>query len=253
MHHHLDPLWRNAEEPTGLDDLEHLVHERRGVDGDLGTHIPVRMSESLRHRRSRQALRRPGAQGPAGGGQNQPLHVLGPLALEGLEDRAVLAVDREQAHALVPDFPQHQRARHHHHLLVGEGDVAAGADRREGRTQPHCSHQPRHHQLRRLGGDGLDPFLAHTNLNVPGADPVSQLHRSGLVGDGYAGRPEAPHLLRQLRDVSPGSEGHHLEALRKRLHHGEGLHADAPGASQQADALHGAFPPSPRTWLLIRP
>jgi hypothetical protein len=200
-----------------------------------------------------QAIGRPGAQGPAGGGQDQPLHVLGPLTLQGLEDRAVLAVDREQAHAPAPDLAQHQRARHHHHLLVGEGDVAAGADGGEGRTQPHRSHESGDHQVRRLGRSGLEAFLSCANLDVRGADPVSQLRCAGLVGDGDAGRVKATHLLHQLPDVAPGGQGHDLEALGEGLHDGEGLLADAPGASQQADALHEALPPSPRTWALIRP
>ena len=44
-----------------------------------------------------------------------------------------------------------------------------------------------------------------------------------------------------------------LEALGEGLHDGERLLADAPGASQQADAFHETLPPSPRTWALIRP
>jgi len=36
MHDHLHLLGRHVEEPAGLDDLETLVHQGGGVDGDLG-------------------------------------------------------------------------------------------------------------------------------------------------------------------------------------------------------------------------
>ena len=48
-------------------------------------------------RRPRDARRVPGAEGAARGGQDQARHVLAPLPGQRLEDRAVLAVDRQQA------------------------------------------------------------------------------------------------------------------------------------------------------------
>ena len=43
MHDDVDAVGRNVEEPAGLDDLEPLVHQRRGVDRDLLTHLPGRV------------------------------------------------------------------------------------------------------------------------------------------------------------------------------------------------------------------
>ena len=48
MHHDLDPVDGDAEEPVGLDQLETLVRERRGVDRDLRAHAPRRVRERLR-------------------------------------------------------------------------------------------------------------------------------------------------------------------------------------------------------------
>ena len=41
---------RGAEQLVGLDDLEALVHERRGVDGDLGAHAPGGVGQGLARR-----------------------------------------------------------------------------------------------------------------------------------------------------------------------------------------------------------
>ena len=47
MHHHVNPVHRNIEKPTRLDDLETLVHHRRGINRHLRTHLPARMIERL--------------------------------------------------------------------------------------------------------------------------------------------------------------------------------------------------------------
>jgi hypothetical protein len=50
----LDALGREVEQPAGLDDLERLVHHRRGVDRDLAAHDPVRVRAGLVGRDARE-------------------------------------------------------------------------------------------------------------------------------------------------------------------------------------------------------
>ncbi len=47
---HLDVVVAHAEQLVGLDDLEPLVHQRAGVDGDLRSHAPGGMGQRLRRR-----------------------------------------------------------------------------------------------------------------------------------------------------------------------------------------------------------
>ena len=74
-------------------------------------------------------------------------------------------------------------------------------------------HHSGHHQIRRMGRDGFEAFFSHADLNLRRANPVSQLFRTRLVCHGDAGRAEASHLARELPDIAPSSESHHLEVL----------------------------------------
>ena len=47
MNQHLYLRGLDTEEPLGLDDLEALVHHRRGIDGDLRTHVPGGMAQGI--------------------------------------------------------------------------------------------------------------------------------------------------------------------------------------------------------------
>ncbi len=49
VHDDLDPVVVEPEEVVRLDELEALVRQRCGVDGDLRTHRPRRVRESLLH------------------------------------------------------------------------------------------------------------------------------------------------------------------------------------------------------------
>ena len=61
---------RDAEQVMRLDQFQALVHERRRIDGDLGAHRPGGMRRApAAGVASRDALGRPGAERPAGGGE----------------------------------------------------------------------------------------------------------------------------------------------------------------------------------------
>ena len=53
----LDGVVADIVQPVCLDDLQALVRERRGIDGDLGAHAPGRVPEGLRRGDRRQRLR----------------------------------------------------------------------------------------------------------------------------------------------------------------------------------------------------
>ena len=90
-----------AEEMMRLDQLEALVHERRRIDGDLGAHRPGRVRDRLLRRRLRDALRRPGAERPARGGQRVGADVRRVAPVDELVERVVLGIDRQHAHLVL--------------------------------------------------------------------------------------------------------------------------------------------------------
>ena len=89
------------------------------------------------------------AEGAAGRGEHEPPHLFRPAAVQALVQRAVLAVDGQQAAAAGARLRDHQLARHHQRLLVGEGHVLARLQRAVGRHQADRAHRRRHHQSRR--------------------------------------------------------------------------------------------------------
>ena len=46
VHKYLDRFGRRVEEPSGLNHLQPLIHQRSGVNGDLSPHTPVGVTQS---------------------------------------------------------------------------------------------------------------------------------------------------------------------------------------------------------------
>ena len=102
LHDDFDFVVGHVEQIMSLDNFEPLVHERRGVDRNLGAHMPGRMFQCLSRRDVTQIVARATSERPARCGDPQ----LGDLALvlaeQALVDCPVLGVDR------------HERARRPH-------------------------------------------------------------------------------------------------------------------------------------------
>ena len=47
MHNHINAICRKTKQPMGLNHFKSLVHQRRGINGDLPTHGPRRVGQSL--------------------------------------------------------------------------------------------------------------------------------------------------------------------------------------------------------------
>ena len=118
----------------------------------------------------------------AGGRQQDVVDALGPgptILGQALEDRRVLAVDRQQGRAAFLHRAQEQLAADHQRLLVGEQQPLAGPRRRQARTQP--------------GGtdDGRDPAVARLEIErevtVQPGTPIAflpdDLHSIHVIGD----------------------------------------------------------------------
>ncbi len=95
MHEHVDLVRAHAEQPVRFDHLETLVHQRRGIDGDLPAHPPGRMLERVGGGDARQLRRRAAAKGSTRRGENQPADLRRLAAVQALVHGVVLAVDRQ--------------------------------------------------------------------------------------------------------------------------------------------------------------
>src|SRR5688572_2816382 len=98
MDHHVDLLERTVEEPVRLNQLETLVHQCGRINGDLGAHRPVRVSQRELWRDRVELLAIPAAQGPSRRGQDEPAYLarVGTVRVQTLPDGRVLTVDWTQ-------------------------------------------------------------------------------------------------------------------------------------------------------------
>src|SRR4029077_10487219 len=171
MDHGFDPRVRKEVQPSSLDRLERLVHQRCGVDGDLGAHAPGWMRERFFRRHARQALLVAISKRASGGGEDQARDILHSLPQQALPDRRMLAVDGSEAiESFAGDSFQcdaDQVTARHERFLVGERDGPIrpkGSDYRRQRRHACGGH---HHQVDALErGELLEPSFGPTGAST---------------------------------------------------------------------------------------
>ena len=100
-----------------FNELKTLVHERGAVDGDLGTHLPGWMRQSVVGRDVHELLTRISEERTTRTGEPNPLDVSGVLANKALENGAVLGVNGNELTRL---NQRHQQvSANNNGLLVG--------------------------------------------------------------------------------------------------------------------------------------
>ena len=241
MDEHGEPLRRQAEQPPRLDELQSLVHHRRRVDRNLRAHRPGRMPQRLLRRRRRKLLCRPRAKRSATGREHDPLHLGGGARPQGLVDRRVLAVDRQDLGAGPGSQSHHEWPSHHERLFVGERHRLARLDGRPGAPQTSRTRNGRHHTVdlgrlhevvERLGSHGQ-----------PGARrQIGGVDRGGrsLIDHHHVPRTAGTGLLDQPPDVAVGREQKRGEPAPRRSHDFEGARPHAPGRSEDGNVQAAA-------------
>ena len=133
----LDAVVGDAEQLVGLDDLEALVHQRGGVDGDLRAHRPGRMGQGLVDADRGQLVGRPAPERPARGGEQQPGHVV--AAVPARRHWWTAQCSESTGTISAPGVPRarwHDRRPGDERLLVGQGQAPAGLEGGQGHRQP---------------------------------------------------------------------------------------------------------------------
>ena len=172
MDHDFYFLGVDAEEPFGFNHFEAFVHEGCGVDGYLCAHCPVGVAEGLTGCDGFELALGVGAEGAAGGCQEEFFHFRLVLADETLEDGRVFAIDGEDGGAFFEGEARDVGSSHDEGFFVGQGDGFSGFDGAD-RWAEACKadHGGQHH---------ID-FLA---LNDFGDGGLSGIDFHGEVGEG---------------------------------------------------------------------
>ena len=197
MDDRVDLTQRQTVEAHGLDDLKALVHQRRGVDGDLRTHCPVRVLERVGLRLNRKLLQAHAVERPARAGQNEALDLTAvAAALQALEDRAVLAVDGHDLRAAAFRRVHHKLTRADERFLVGKRDalfLLNGGKRRLEADHAHHGGHDRVGVLRR--GGGQKSLHAGEDLDLRIRKARAKLARRVLIIKHGKARAKFPRLL----------------------------------------------------------
>ena len=101
MHKYLDRFGRRVKEPSGLDHLQPLIHQRGGVNGDLSSHTPVGVTQSSLDRHGLKLLYSLIAtEGTSRCREQDALQRIAFLPDEALIDSRVLRVDRQDTRSM---------------------------------------------------------------------------------------------------------------------------------------------------------
>ena len=199
------------------------------------------MPEGILHRHMLQLLIRLAAEGTARGRQKDLLNLVPRLALKGLENRAVLAVHRENLYPLLLCQRHDDMAGRHQCLLVGQGDIFPRLDSRDGGTDAHHPDNRRHKDLRLLfAGHSQQPVHTGENRHFQVLRPLPQISCVRLIGHRRDPGRELPNLLFQERRVMPRRQGCHREFPGILPHHIQSLGADGSRGTQNRYLLHFA-------------
>ena len=205
----------HVEEPMRLDQLEPLVRERGGVDGDLRAHPPGRMRERLGRCDAAELGARPSAERAARGGEDDSGDRVGAAAGEALVKSRMLAVDGEQEASAPLPGRDRELARSDEALLVRERERDAVLERPQRRPD---AGEP---------DDGVEDDVGRAALEqrhrvAPHLDVLHAVLRGDRVEGGRAGLEGAePQVVVSGDDL-------------------DRLPADRAGGSQERDASHGA-------------
>ena len=141
MNHNLDFFRRHREQPHRFNKLQSLVHQGRGINGNLGTHAPVGVAKCLLLADSLELFPAFSIEWSARSSNNQPLYGICRISLKALENRGVLAVDWGQQNALLPNQIGHQLAARNQCFLISQRHIVSGFDCSHGWQQTRYPHQ----------------------------------------------------------------------------------------------------------------
>ena len=244
LDNNLDLILGQSEQPDCLNQFQALVHQRSRVDGDLGAHIPVGMTQRVLLGLAPQLPGGHTKERPAGSGEQDLLQPFGGmLILKTLEDGGVLAVHRQQMNAMLFDGVGDQVTAGDKAFLVGQGQVVAALNgSKGGRQARNAHHRVEHHIGAFHGGQFPQPLGAAKQpgrsggSRQGGVQPVTGVR----VDHGDVPGMELGNLLQQ--ELHAGIGGKAKDFIAVHTGNVQALGPDGAGGAQQSDGFrHGFF------------
>ena len=196
-------------------------------------HDPGRMLERLLHRHGADGFERPGAERPAGSGQDDTADFFALARHHRLEHRVVFGIDRQDRRCRRRRATHEQSAGTNQTFLIGERDGRAALGRSECRFQTRRTGDRRHDPL---GGR----CAASTKASVPAAasmpEPDSADFNSWYAEGSPTAAKRAPSVAGEIRQRSGVAVcGHRLDAIVAglALQQIDGARTDRAGGAEQ--------------------
>mmetsp|Transcript_4993 Transcript_4993/g.14171 ORF Transcript_4993/g.14171 Transcript_4993/m.14171 type:complete len:287 (-) Transcript_4993:71-931(-) len=183
------------------------------------------------------------AEGTATGRQNDATESTLRHALQALEDGGVLGIGGEHVDPVLLDEGEDDGTAADEGLLVGEGDVLAELDGRDGGLQSRRADDAGNDRVGRVdGGDGVDALGSVKEFGHR-AGIARRLEAVGNLLGGLGGRHGHDlglvlgHLLGHQFGIAPGAQGVDDEVVRAGVDDVERLRPDGPSRAQEGQAL----------------
>ena len=165
--------------------------------------------------------------------------------MQALMDGVVLAIDREDRHALSDSRLHDETASHHEHLFVRERNGFPGLDGREYRVERSGSRRGTQDKIHVwMCGHRDEPLCTHArDINTPAIRSAQRHPRLGECarrGHGDRARPELFNLSDEAVGVLTSSQADDLQPARMCLHDRQRAAADRAGGPEDGDAFQGA-------------
>ena len=158
-------------------------------------------------------------------------------ALQALKNCVMLAVNRQNLHAVFRGSLHHERAARHKRLLVGERELLFGLQRRERRLEADHADDRIQHDVGALERrKRAEPLHAAVNAHAEVAHSSAQRFRRLQIKNRNCLRFEFPDLRLEQPDIGVRGERRHLDgAVRpaQAAHDVERLRADRARRAEQ--------------------
>src|SRR5688572_17119308 len=251
---HLHGIGPDREQVAGLDQFEALVHQRRRVDRDLRAHAPVRVRDCLFRRHRRQVFAPRAQEWAAGRGEQDARDARrgaawGSARRQALEDRVVLAVDRQDGRARAPRSLEQESAREHQRFLVGQQDLLARSRGRERRRETDGADDGGHDGIRlrqrRDGGERVGS-AGDARRQSRARDALREARGRGAIGESRNGGAMTLDLREQRLVIRVRGKRDDAEPFRVADGDVERRLADRARRAEDCEALHSTIPSQPK-------
>ena len=178
LHHHLNMIQIHVKQPFGFHNFQPFVYQGCGIYGDLSSHYPVWMLQSICNSDPSQLFCGTSAEGTTGCRDQKLVDLFVFFSVDSLENSAVFTVYRKDRYAIFLCHGHDQMTGCDKGFLICQGNVLSGTDSLHGRTDPDHSHDRSDKDFRFRHGRKLQKSLhsadylcicvRNTRFQIPG-------------------------------------------------------------------------------------